>query len=72
MNYLDPIEAFTDEYLRQSERHARGQTHVSPTPSSTATLGDGHFSPLGCDLWARTVAERLVLLLGRDSPGKSP
>src|SRR4051794_36853453 len=72
MHYLDPIEAFTDAYLRQVEERKREGKPISPDPLFNGHVGDGHFSPLGCEVWARTVAERLVLLLDRDSPAKSP
>jgi hypothetical protein len=63
MNYLDPIEEFTDEYLRQTiDRTLRGQP-TTPNPLFNGHLGDGHFSPLGCEVWARTAGARLVLLI---------
>ena len=40
---------------------------TSPNPLFNGSLGDGHFSPLGCDVWARAVAKRLGLLLGDES-----
>jgi hypothetical protein len=63
--YLDPMDAFTDETLRLAEILRREGKPTSPNPLFNGHLGDGHFSPLGCDLWARLVAERLALLLGR-------
>jgi hypothetical protein len=66
MNYLDPIEEFTDEYLRQVAELRREGKPTSPNPLFNGQLGDGHFSPLGCEVWARAVAARLALLLERD------
>jgi hypothetical protein len=63
--YLDPIDAFTDETLRQREKRRREGKPINPNPLFNGHLGDGHFSPLGCDLWASLVAERLALLLER-------
>ena len=63
MNYLDPIEEFTDEYLRQTTARARRGEPTTPNPLFNGQLGDGHFSPLGCEVWARAVGSRLVLLI---------
>jgi hypothetical protein len=63
MNYLDPIEEFTDEYLRQITSRLREGKPTSPNPLFNGQLGDGHFSPLGCELWARAVGARLILLI---------
>jgi hypothetical protein len=62
-NYLDPIDAFADEYLRLQLSRARQGKPSSPNPLFNGHLGDGHFSPLGCEVWAKTVGARLVLLL---------
>jgi GDSL-like Lipase/Acylhydrolase family len=62
MNYVDPIEEFTNEQIR-----LRIETEVAGRKFSTSPLynghlqGDRHFSALGSDLWARVVAERLLL-----------
>jgi hypothetical protein len=63
MNYFDPIEVFTDEYLRQTTDRVRRGQPTSPNPLFNGQLGDGHFSPLGCEVWARAVGKRLVLLI---------
>jgi hypothetical protein len=63
--YLDPIEAFTDEYLRLWTDRTRKGLPTSPNPLFHGQLGDGHFSVPGCELWARTVGERLRLLLDK-------
>ena len=63
-SYLDPFEDFATELLRLSTERQREGRPTSPNPLFNGSLGDGHFSPLGCDLWARAVAKRLGLLLG--------
>jgi hypothetical protein len=62
--YLDPVEDFATELLRLSIQHQREGKPTSPNPLFNGSLGDGHFSPLGCEVWARAVASRLSLLLG--------
>jgi hypothetical protein len=63
MNYLDPIEEFTEEYVRQMIARTRRGEPTTPNPLFNGQLGDGHFSPLGCELWARVVGRRLILLI---------
>jgi hypothetical protein len=63
-SYLDPFEDFATELLRLSTERQREGKPTSPNPLFNGSLGDGHFSPLGCDVWARAVAKRLGLLLG--------
>jgi len=63
-SYLDPFEDFASELLRLSTERQREGKPTSPNPLFNGSLGDGHFSPLGCDVWARAVAKRLGLLLG--------
>ncbi len=62
--YLDPFEAFATELLRLTDERQRQGKPIAPNPLFNGVLGDGHFSPAGCELWARTVATRLELLLG--------
>ena len=60
LEYLDPIEDFVTELLRQKLSRQREGQPTSPNPLFNGHLGDGHFSPLGCEVWARAVAARLV------------
>jgi hypothetical protein len=70
-NYLDPIDAFADALVsaQPAKRTAEGEDPGPLNPLFNGRLGDGHFSPLGCQVWARAVGERLMLLLqkGRDA-----
>jgi GDSL-like Lipase/Acylhydrolase family len=71
---IDLSPSFTDVLLdlrNQSMRH--GNSTLNPL-YNLHLMGDGHYSPLGADLWARVVARRLLLvwdslvLTGRPSP----
>jgi hypothetical protein len=62
-SYLDPFEDFATELLRLDAQLRREGKPTSPNPLFNGSLGDGHFSPLGCDVWAKAVAKRLGLLL---------
>lgn len=61
--YLDPFEDFASELLEQTNRLKREGKPTTPNPLFNGQLADGHFSPLGCEVWARSVAARLALLL---------
>ena len=63
LEYLDPMEDFVTELLRQKLVKQQEKQAASPNPLFNGQLGDGHFSPLGCEVWARAVAARLARLL---------
>lgn len=48
--YLDPIEDFTNEFLERTNQLRREGKPTSPNPLFNGSLGDGHFSPLGCEV----------------------
>jgi hypothetical protein len=60
--YIDPIEAFVDEHLRLMKAGETANHRPLPSPLYNGNLNDGHFSPLGCQLWAEVVARRVDLL----------
>jgi hypothetical protein len=65
--YLYPLEAFADEDLRLRVQLRKEGQPDSPSPLfNRRLLGDNHFSPLGCALWGKLVAERLCLILARE------
>jgi hypothetical protein len=68
--YLDPFEDFANEFLRLTIQLRKESKPTSPNPLFNGSLGDGHFSPQGCEVWASSVAKRLVLLLGVEWVGK--
>ncbi len=68
--YCDPLNDFTDEFLRLRRRGER-EGHPSPRCALfNYQIDDDHFSPVGAALWAKVVARRLALLL--DPPIPSP
>ena len=60
--YIDTIGPFTDVLLRLKNDAARARQPVQNPLYNLHLMGDGHYSPLGADLWARVVARRLLLL----------
>jgi hypothetical protein len=67
MRYFYPIEAFADEDLRlRLELRRQGQPDTPSPLFNRRLLGDNHFSPLGCALWGKVVADRLCLVLARE------
>jgi hypothetical protein len=68
--YLDPFEAFATELLVQTNHRQREGRPTSPNPLFNGSLGDGHFSPLGCEVWARAVGARLTILLESQKASK--
>ena len=65
LTYFDPIEAFADKSLKQYIATKCQGKDTSPNPLFNGHLADGHFSPLGCEVWAQTVGHRLSLILER-------
>jgi len=63
VEYLDPISDFVDAHLASSLK--RDGTGATPIGSSlfNRRIGDGHFSPEGCELWAAVVGRRLELMI---------
>ncbi len=65
LNFLDPIAEFADALLAiEIEGLKRGQP-VTGDPLFNGRIGDGHFSPRGCEVWAERVGRRIALLLMR-------
>ncbi len=62
IEYLDPIESFVNEHLALLITRTRTGNRPQTSPLFNGVIGDGHFSVLGSELWARVVGERLVLL----------
>lgn len=63
LEYLDPIDDFADEQLRLQLEDLRAGRSTTASRLFNGHLADNHFSALGCRVWARAVARRLVLLL---------
>lgn len=61
--YFDPMEDFIEADARETlRRQSRGES-LTPRALFNGKLADGHFSPLGCQVWADAVGRRLGLLL---------
>ena len=52
-----------DESLKQYIAMKRQGKETLPNPLFNGHLADGHFSPLGCEVWAQAVGHRLSLTL---------
>jgi hypothetical protein len=72
LTYFDLVETFVDEHLRQNVAMKRQGKDTSPNPLFNGQLADGHFSPLGCEVWAKAVGHRLCLLLARRKIEEEP
>jgi lysophospholipase L1-like esterase len=60
LNYVNPIEEFTDEHLRlRNEALREGRPFPHSPLFNRHHAGDNHLSPIGSALWARIVARRL-------------
>ena len=61
IHYLDPIDEFADATARASRSKAprRGEP-VTGDPLFNGRIGDGHFSPRGCEVWAERVGRRVA------------
>ncbi len=55
LQFLDPIDAFADALLSiEIDGMKRGEP-VTGDPLFNGRIGDGHFSPRGCEVWAERV-----------------
>ena len=62
--YLDPINEFANALLEiEIEADPAGRAGRPATRCSMGRIGDGHFSPRGCEVWADAVGRRVALLL---------
>jgi hypothetical protein len=63
--YYDALDQFIDEHLRlMREGERRGQKPPN-SPLYNLHIADNHFSPIGAELWAKIVANRLDLIVRR-------
>jgi len=63
LEYLDPISEFADAQLAASLKGEPPGLAPGASPLFNGHIGDGHFSPQGCELWAAVVGRRLHLLI---------
>ena len=71
--YLYPIEAFIDEHLRlKGAAMLRNEPFMYSPLFNRKYSGDSHMSPIGSDLWARVVTQRLRLIWETQSSKPRP
>jgi hypothetical protein len=63
--YLDPMTAFANAQLEVANKARRLSLPSKASPLFNGRIGDGHFSPLGSEIWAKAVGRRIALLLER-------
>jgi hypothetical protein len=63
IEYLDPIESFVNEHLARVLEGSRAGNRPMTSPLFNGVIADGHFSPIGSEVWAAAVGQRLVFLL---------
>jgi hypothetical protein len=61
--YLDPTDAFADAQLEAFNEARRQGTLLTGSPLFNGRIGDGHFSALGSEVWAKIVSIRLALMI---------
>jgi hypothetical protein len=61
--YLDPMANFTNAHLVALSDSQRQRKPLAASPLFNGRIGDGHFSPQGCEVWARAVGRRLASLI---------
>lgn len=64
--YLDPIEDFVNEHVELMLQGEREHRRPRTSPLFNGVISDGHFSIIGSEVWARSVGQRLLLLLERE------
>ncbi len=74
IQFLDPINEFADALLSIEVDGLKRGEPVTGDPLFNGRIGDGHFSPQGCEVWAERVGRRISLLLmrRRRSGGQRP
>jgi hypothetical protein len=68
--YLDPFDAFVDAHLAASNVAELKGSPLTSSPLFNGRIGDGHFSPRGCEVWAETVGRRVYELLMQRDQGR--
>jgi hypothetical protein len=61
--YLDPFDAFADAHLAATVEAEQHGSPLTSSPLFNGRIGDGHFSAQGCELWAKSVGQRLFDLI---------
>jgi len=61
--YLDPFDSFVDAHLTACNEAGRKGSPLTASPLFNGRIGDGHFSPQGCEVWAAAVGQRIFDLI---------
>ncbi len=61
--YLDPINEFANALLEIEIEGIRQDEPIIGNPLFMGRIGDGHFSPRGCEVWAEAIGRRVSLLV---------
>jgi hypothetical protein len=69
LEYLDPINEFANAFLKLEIEASRRGEPISGDPLFNGRIGDGHFSAIGCELWAEAVGRRVALLIEKHVAG---
>jgi len=64
--FLNPAEDFINSHLEIFNEGVRQGRRPYACQLFNTQIGDGHFSPIGSEVWAEAVSRRLVLLLERE------
>jgi hypothetical protein len=65
VEFLDPITEFAEADSSAFAEAERMGKPITASPLFNGRIGDGHFSPKGCELWAAVVGRRLELRINR-------
>jgi hypothetical protein len=66
LNFLDPSDGLLNDFLELAVEGERIGKRPYGCPLYNVQIGDGHFSALGSQSWARMVGKRLELLLEKN------
>ena len=72
VDYCDPIEDFVEASLRLSRKADRSGSPYPWNPLYNGRIQDHHLSPIGADVWGKTVARRIALLVEPVLDKKTP
>jgi len=68
LRYLDPLDSFVDAHLAACDEADRKGSPFAASPLFNGRIGDGHFSPQGCEVWAAAVGRRVFNLMMQREP----
>ncbi len=66
ISFLDPCDDFINAHLELVTAGEKIGKRPYGCPLFNDPINDGHFSPVGAEVWAESVGKRIVLMLDRD------